>query len=317
MTEVVQAATHVGRAIERFEDAALLTGRGRYGDDVPVSPRTVHAAILRSPHAHAEILSIDAGAALAAGALAVLTGEDVKRLSDPFLVALKQPLDQWSLAVGRVRYVGEPVALVIAADRYLAEDALDRITVAYRELPAVVDAEAAVRIDAPVLHPAAGGNLVSSRDFRYGDPDAAFAAAERRVALTVRFPVHSYMPMECFVVVAEHRPDDQSFDVLSSFQGPYSIHPVMARALRVPGSRLRLRTPRDSGGSFGIKLAVFPYIVLMALAAKVVGRPVKWVEDRYEHLLAANSCPARVTTIEAAVRPDGIVTALKFDQLED
>src|SRR5277367_3149384 len=116
MTEVAQAAAHVGRALERFEDAALLTGRGRYGDDVPVSPRTVHAAILRSSHAHAEILSIDGSAALANGALAV------------------------------------------AADRYVAEDAVDRITVAYRELPAVVDAEAAARADAPMLHPAAGGN---------------------------------------------------------------------------------------------------------------------------------------------------------------
>src|SRR5437763_696890 len=123
--------------------------------------------------------------------------------------------------------------------------------------------------------------------------------------------------MECFVVVAEHRPDDNSYDVTSSFQGPYSIHPVMARALRVPSARLRLRTPRDSGGSFGIKLAVFPYIVLMALASRVVGRPVKWVEDRYEHLLSANSCPVRLTTIEAAVKTDGTITALKFDQLED
>src|SRR5262245_49513109 len=102
------AEGYVGRALERIEDAALLTGRGRYGDDVPVSPRTVHAAILRSPHAHAEIVSIDAGPALANGALAVLTGTDIKAISEPFLVALKQPLDQWSLAVDRVRYVGEP-----------------------------------------------------------------------------------------------------------------------------------------------------------------------------------------------------------------
>jgi 2-furoyl-CoA dehydrogenase large subunit len=311
------AEGYVGRALERVEDAALLTGRGRYGDDVPVSPRTLHAAILRSPHAHAEIVSVDGADALANGALAVLTGEDIRKLSDPFLVALKQPLDQWSLAVGKVRYVGEPVALVLAADRYAAEDALERLQVEYRELPQVVDPEAAAKPDAPVLHDGAKTNLVSSRDFVYGDPDAAFAAAEHKVALTVRFPGHSYMPIEGFVVVAEHRPDDDSYDVLSSFQGPYSIHPVMARALRVPGSRLRLRTPRDSGGSFGIKLSVFPYIVLMALASRVVGRPVKWVEDRFEHLQSANSCPVRVTTLEAAVQADGTITALKFDQLED
>jgi len=308
---------YVGRALERIEDAALVTGRGRYGDDLPVSPRTVHAAILRSPHPHAEIVAIDTTAALAHGALAVLTGADIRTLSDPFLVALKQPLEQWALAVGRVRYVGEPVVLVLAEDRYVAEDALEHVVVDYRELPAVVDSAAAAEPNAPVLHPAAGTNLLSTRDFRYGDPEAAFAAADRRVSIDVRFPGHSYMPIECFVVVAEHRPDDNSYDVTSSFQGPYSIHPVMARALRVPSSRLRLRTPRDSGGSFGIKLAVFPYIVLMALAARVVGRPVKWVEDRYEHLLSANSCPVRLTTLEAAVKADGTITALKFDQLED
>src|SRR5690349_16765692 len=145
------AEGYVGRRLERVEDGALLTGRGRYGDDVPVSPRTVHAAILRSPHAHAEIVSIDGSDALANGALAVLTGEDIRKISEPFLVALKQPLDQWSLAVGKVRFVGEPVVLVLAEDRYAAEDALERVQVEYRELPAVVDPEAAARPDAPVL----------------------------------------------------------------------------------------------------------------------------------------------------------------------
>ena len=111
--------------------------------------------------------------------------------------------------------------------------------------------------------------------------------------------------MECYVVVAEYRPADDSYDVLANFQGPFSTHPVMARALRVPGPKLRLRIPPDSGGSFGIKLSVFPYIVLAALAARITGRPVKWVEDRLEHLLAASSGPNRITEIEAAVTKDG------------
>ncbi len=230
---------------------------------------------------------------------------------------LRAPLHQWSLAVEKVRYVGEPVAVVLADDRYLAEDALDAIEVTYRELPVVVDLEEAAKEGAPLVHEAAGTNLVSVREFKYGDPDTAFAEAEHRVSLTTRFPRHSYMPIECFVVVAQYHEEDGSYDVLSNFQGPYSTHPVMSRSLRVPGSRLRLRTPRDSGGSFGIKQAVFPHIVLMSLAARIVGRPVKWIEDRYEHLLAANSCPGRVTTIEAAVKSDGTITGLKFDQLED
>src|SRR5437763_9025800 len=123
--------------------------------------------------------------------------------------------------------------------------------------------------------------------------------------------------MECYVVVAEYRPADESYDVLANFQGPFSTHPVMARALRVPGPRMRLRIPPDSGGSFGIKLSVFPYVVLTALAAKITGRPVKWVEDRAEHLLAASSGPNRVTEIEAAVTNDGKILGLRMDQLED
>ncbi len=118
-------------------------------------------------------------------------------------------------------------------------------------------------------------------------------------------------------MVAEHNPADDSYDVLANFQGPFSTHPVMARALRVPGPKMRLRIPPDSGGSFGIKLSVFPYVVLAALAARVTGRPVKWVEDRVEHLIAASTGPNRVTEIEAAVTKEGRILALRMDQLED
>jgi len=309
---------NVGQPLERTEDLRLLRGRGRYADDLPVSPRTLNAAILRSPYAHAEIESIDVAEALSRpGVFAVITGADIQALSDPFLVVLRQPLHQWSLAVGRVRYVGEPVVLVIADDRYLAEDAMDYVRIDYKQLPAAVDSLQAAGDKAPLVHEEAGSNLVSVRDFTYGDPDTAFAQADHRFSLTTHFPRHSYMPMENFVVVAEYSADDNSYDVFSNFQGPYSTHPVMSRALRVPGSRLRLRTPRDSGGSFGIKLAVFPYIVLMSLASRITGRPIRWIEDRYEHLTAANSCPNRITTLEAAVRKDGVITALRFDQLED
>lgn len=293
-------------------------GAGRYADDVAAPHGTLHAAIVRSPHAHAEIDAIDASRALALpGVHAVLTGEDIAAMSDPFLIVLKKPIDQWALAVGRVRYVGEPVAVVIADDRYIAEDGVDLVDVTYNPLPVVVDPLEAVKPDAPLLHPAAGSNELSTREFTYGDPQTAFAEAERTVSLKVEYPRSTYTPMECFVVVANYLRGDDSYDVLSNFQGPFSIHPVMARALRIPGTRLRLRIPADSGGSFGIKLSVFPYIVLMSLASRVVGRPVKWVEDRLEHLQAANSGPNRVTTIDAAVTAEGRVTALRFDNLED
>ena len=302
----------------RKEDPALLSGRGRYADDLPVPVGTLHAHVVRSPHAHADIVAIDASAALKHdGVWAVITGEDVRKLSEPFLAAVKTPVQQWALAVERVRYVGEPVALVVAESRYIAEDAAELVNIEYAPLEAVLDPRAACEKAAPLLHPQAETNEVSVRKFSYGDADAAFAHADRRIAMTTEFPRLSFTPIECYVVVAEHNPAEGSYDVLANFQGPFSMHPVMARALRVAGPKLRLRIPPDSGGSFGIKLSVFPYVVLIALAAKIAGRPVKWVEDRIEHLVAASSGPNRVTEIEAAITKDGRILGLKLDQLED
>jgi 2-furoyl-CoA dehydrogenase large subunit len=311
-------AGQLGKPLLRKEDPALLSGRGRYADDLAVPVGSLHAHVVRSPHAHAEIRSIDAAKALAHdGVWAVITGEDVRKLSDPFLAAIKTPVQQWALAVERVRYVGEPVALVVAESRYIAEDAAELVEIDYAPLEAVMDPLAACEKSSPLLHPQAKTNEISVREFSYGDPDAAFARADRRVALTVPFHRLSFTPIECYVVVAQYNPAKKSYDVLANFQGPFSIHPVMARALRVPGPKLRLRIPPDSGGSFGIKLSVFPYVVLMALAAKITGRPVKWVEDRIEHLVAASSGPNRVTEIEAAVTKGGRILGLKLNQLED
>lgn len=318
VADAAQSAPFVGRPLERVEDAALLTGRGRYGDDLGVKPGTLHAAVLRSPHGHALVKGIDTSAAEAArGVHTVLTGEDVRRWSQPFVVGVKQPMEHWSLAVDRVRYVGEPVAVVVAEDRYLAEDAVDLIRVEYAPLPAVVEIETAIAEDAPVLHPAAGTNVVSDRSFRYGDPEAAFAAAPHRVALTVHYPRNSCTPIEGGVVIAEHLPGDEGYEVTSNFMGPFSLHAVMALALKVPGTRLRHKVPRDSGGSFGVKQSVFPYVVLMCLASRKAGAPVKWVEDRLEHLAGATSATGRLATIEAAVEADGRITALSYDQFDD
>ena len=310
--------TLTGRGVERLEDASLLSGRGRFADDYPIRANTAHAAVLRSPHAHAEVLRVDPSEALASdGVITVVTGEDARHWSAPFIVSVRQSMEHWCLATDRVRYMGEPVAVVVAEDRYKAEDALDLIHVDYRPLPAVIDPQAAAAVDATVLHPAVGSNVVSARDFRYGDPEAAFAAVPHRIGLTVRYPRNACTPIEGYVVVAEYDPCEQTYDAFANFQGPFSLHPVMAQALKVPGNRFRLRTPRDSGGSFGIKQAVFPYVVAMCLAARKAGRPVKWVEDRLEHLLAASSATGRVTRIEAAVMDDGEILALSYDQLED
>ncbi len=309
---------YVGQAIERVEDARLLTGHARFADHYPTRPDTLHAAVLRSPYAHADIVSIDVSAARALpGVTAVLTGEDVRALSDPFLVVLKQPLDEWALAAGKVRFAGEAVALVLATSRYVAEDALEHIAVEYRALPVMVDPDAASSADALVIHEAAGTNVVSERSFTYGDPAAAFAASDRTVSMRIHYPRNSLTPIEAFVVIADYDAEASGFDIMSNFQGPYTGQPVMARALRVPESRVRLRTPAHSGGSFGVKQAVLPYIVMMCVAARHTGKTVKWVEDRLEHLSAATSAPNRIVDLKAAVEADGRITALAYEQLDD
>jgi 2-furoyl-CoA dehydrogenase large subunit len=301
------AGACIGQPLARFEDFALLTGHGRFADDLPVAAGTLHAAILRSPHPHAEILALDTSRALEMpGVACIVTGEDARRWTRPFIAAVRSPIEHWCLATDRVRYQGEPVAVVVAGGRYRAEDALDLIEVTYRSLPAMIDPRTV-----------AAREIVSDRRFRYGDPEAVFAASPHRITITTEYPRNGCTPLECFVVVAEYFLGEDAYEVTANFQGPFALHPVMALALDVPANRLLLRTPPDSGGSFGVKQAVFPYIVLMAIAARKAGRPVKWVEDRSEHLLAASSATNRVTTLEAAVTDRGEITALSWDQIED
>lgn len=308
----------VGQSLERVEDLTLLRGLGQFADDLAAPPGVAHAAFLRSPLAHGEIRSIDVAAARAMpGVFAVITGADVAAHCDAFIAGVKIDAPQYALAVDRVRYVGEPVAIVVARDRYLAEDALDAIAVDYVPLPAVVAPRDAAATDAPKLHAGTAGNVVHERAFRYGDPEAAFAGAMHTVEITTDYPRNSCTPIECYGVIARYLPDEGSYDVTANFQGPYTLHTVMARALRVPGNRLRLRTPPDSGGSYGVKQAVFPYVVALGVAAKLAGRPVKWIEDRLEHLEAATASTNRVTTLKAAFDRDGRLLALDWDQLED
>lgn len=309
---------YVGRPMERVEDTALLTASAKFTDDIPVRAGTLHAAFLRSPHASAEIKSIDVTAAKdQPGVVEVLTGAEIKELTTPFIMVVKEPMDQWSLAVDRVRFVGEAVAVVIADNRYLAEDAVDHIAVDYNVLKPVISPEDAAKEGAPLVHHACGTNVVSERTFHYGEPDKAFAEADHHVKLEISYPRNSHTPIEGYVVAAEFDTNEQTYDVMSNFQGPFTVHPVMARALKVPGSKLRMRSAPYSGGGFGVKQAIFPYVVMCCIAAKIVGRPVKWVEDRLEHLTAAIAAPNREMIVEAAATSDGRITALRYNMLDD
>ena len=308
MGVTVEPATWVGRPLERLEDAALLRGEGRFIDDLAPVAGARHAAILRSPLAHARIVRLDPAAALAApGVVGVLTGADVAALSRPFPAGIESPIPHYAAAHETVRYAGEPVAVVVARDRYVAEDALELIEVEYEPLEPVLDPLAAAETEA----------CVSDRSFHYGDVEEALARADVVVKETFRFHRWSCTPVECYGVVADWDHAAGSLTAWANFQGPFTLHSVAAAALGLSGSKLRLITPPDSGGSFGIKSAVFAYVVLMGLASRKLGVPVRWTEDRLEHLTGSSASTGRVTELEAGFTTDGELIALRYDAIED
>lgn len=312
-------STYIGQAIKQFESIPLVQGRGNYADDLAVKPGTLYAAVYRSSHAHALIKSIDIEHARAMpGVRTILTPEDVLAWSKPFINAVRSPMELWALAIDRVRYVGEPILVVIAESRYQAEDALEKVIVDFEPLPAINSIERALAEDAPLLHEKVGSNIVHEREFLYGTPDTEFENSTHELNLTFTYPRNSCTPIECGVVIAEYLAGDEGYEVCSNFMGPFSMHAVMASALKVPSNRLRHRTAKDSGGSFGVKQAVFAAVVLMCLASrKAGGRPVKWVEDRLEHLSAATAANGRKAEVRVAFESDGRIRALEIEQFDD
>ncbi len=302
----------VGKSVRRFEDLRLITGRGAFINDLTPVANMHHAAVLRSPHAHARIKGIDCREALKLpGVFGVLTGDDVKKMAKPFQVGVSRPPKYYPLAVDKARYFGEPVAVVVAVDRYVAEDALDLIKVDYEPLPAVVDVEKALEPGAPILHDELGDNVAVHRNLVYGDVAAAFAAADLTVKARFSFPKYGSTPMETYGVIAQWDPHAGMMTVWSNFHGPFILHPLVATMLQIPENKLRFIVPGDIGGGFGIKTSIYPYIALIALAAKKLGCAVKWIEDRQEHLSAGSSGTDRISYIEAAVKRDGTILGLK------
>lgn len=307
----------VGRSLLRKEDVRLLLGKGTYADDWRF-PHLSHAAIVRSPHAHARVLGIDTDQAKALpGVVDVLTGTEVGRMSNPFPTGMPQRLKYFSAAVDKIRYVGEPVAVVVAHNRYIAEDGCDLVRVDYEPLPAVVDQERALEPDAPLLHEEVGSNLVNHRLLDYGDVDSAFAEAD--VVVRERFKFHKYSstPIETCVVIAQYDDATGVMTIWSNFHGPYSLHSFVAKGLNVPENKLRLIAPPDIGSSFGIKIAIISYLTLIGLAAKKTGRTVKWVEDRREHLMALSSGAERTAYYEMAAKKDGTILAVKSKYIDN
>jgi 2-furoyl-CoA dehydrogenase large subunit len=308
VTVTVGTEPWIGRALPRLEDEALLRGEGRFIDDLDPVPNARHAAILRSLVPHARIAGLDVSGTLELpGVVGVLTGADVAAMSRPFPAGVDSGVTYWAAAHEVTRYVGEPLAVVVARDRYVAEDAVELIHVDYEPLEPVLEVEAAIDGDA----------CVHDRSFVYGDVDGALARADLVVRERFRFPRWSCTPVECYGVVCDWDEGTGTLTAWANFQGPFTLHSVAAAALRLPGSKLRLITPPDSGGSFGIKSAVYAYVVLIGLAARRFGVPVRWTEDRLEHLAGSAASTARVTELEAGFTADGELLALRYDAIED
>lgn len=307
----------VGSPVERLEDKRLLTGRGTFFDDIQVAG-VRYAAILRSPHAHARIKSINYEKALELpGVIGVFTGEDAVKMAKPFAVAVSKPPKYYPIAVDKVRFVGEPVAVVVATDRYLAEDAMELIEVDYEPLEAVVDVEKALEPDAPVLHEHIGNNVAIHRHMTYGDVERAFQEADLVVKDKFYFPSYTGACMETFGVAASWDPGEETMTIWAPFQGPYTVFAVMTRSLGIPQNKLRLIVPSDIGGGFGIKTSLFPYMALIALVSKKLCVPVKWVSDRREDLLASSRHTDRTAYYELALKKDGTILGVKAKLMDN
>ncbi len=304
-----------GAAICRQEDQRFLTGTATYVDDIHL-PDMLHAAILRSPHAHAVIRSIDTSQAVQLpGVVAVWTYADLDKISEPLPLliphpALTHPHTQYALAKDVVRYVGEAVAIVIASDRYVAEDAVALVDVDYEPLPVVSPLNLLDALNPATPHIYAPHNIAAHLVQQVGDIDAAFARATHTFQRHVQLERSASQPMETRGVVARFDAFERTLHVWDSTQGPISIRNGLAMLFGLPADNVRVTAP-DVGGSFGVKIMLFyPEEVLVPLAALRLGRPVKWIEDRLEHMVCSNHERGQIHDITVAMDAHGHILGL-------
>ena len=310
----------IGVSVKRKEDRRLLTGRGTYAADVRV-PRMLYAAVLRSPHPHARLVAIHAEKATRLdGVAAVFTGADLGAIGPiPVRVGSRPRMLQClqlPLARDKVRYVGEPIAFVVAESRYLAEDALETIDVEWEPLPAVADVTRALELGAPVLHEAIGDNLVERLGMKRGDGAAALAGADVRIRERFAVQRHTGVPMETRGLTAAFDPGTSVLTLWGVAKVPHFNRRVLSELLDHPEHLIRF-IELEVGGGFGIRGEFYPEDLLVPWAAMRLGRPVQWIEGRREHLIAANHSRQQEHEIEIGVRRDGTIVALHDRYLVD
>ena len=311
---------YIGAPIRRKEDRRFLTGRGQFVDDVKL-PNALHAAIVRSPHAHARIVSVDTSAAREMpGVFDVLTFEDIAAavVPRPIPVRLRAYSDllkflQYPLAHGKVHYVGDPVAVVLADSRYLAEDAADVVDIVYDPLHALVDVKESLRGET-VIHEAQGTNVAFEYTSSIGDPDTAFRDADYTRKEEFRCHRHTANPMETRGLAASYDAGREQLTVWGETKVPHYNRGVLSSLLQMPEHRIHFVEP-DVGGGFGVRGEFYPENFLVPFAAIKTGRAVKWTEDRAEHLISANHSREHVCEMELAVRKDGTILGMRAQVL--
>ena len=318
--------TYTGQPLKRFEDPKLVSGQGSYVDDIKL-PGLLHAAILRSPHAHARINGIDVSQAQQApGVAAVINVDDLegvisdlapRAMSGEWQIDEFKPPQQPALAKGKVRYVGQPVAVVVADEASQARDALDLIQVEYEPLEPVMHPRDAASAGSVLIHEELGTNVALRihHDRQGKDLDAAFEKADRIVRQSYEVQRLAPVPMETRGLVAHYRPDEDFLTIWASTQGPHTVRRQMSRLLDRPESSIRVIAP-DVGGGFGEKGGVFPEDLVVAHLSVLLGRPVKWVADRQENMLGFHGRGHSVN-LEAAVLNDGTILGIKLDIAAD
>ncbi|MBX9601861.1 MAG: molybdopterin-dependent oxidoreductase, partial [Bryobacteraceae bacterium] len=311
--------TLVGKPVKRREDPRLLTGTATYVDDIKM-PGMHYATIVRSPHAAANIKSINVEAAKNhPGVAAVFTGADTKDVGPvpcgASLPGLRVP-HHHILATDRVYFVGHPVAVVVATDRYIARDAADLIEVEYEVLPAVADPEKAVEAGAPPVHPQWPDNVAFTYHQEGGDVEKAFAEAD--VVVKQRITSQRLIPtaMETRGVVADYRVNEKAMTLYTSTQIPHLVRTLVASMLGLPENRFRVVAP-EVGGGFGSKLNVYAEEALMGFVSMKLNKPVKWIESRRENFLCTIHGRGHVDFYEIAAKKDGTILGLKVKIIQD
>ena len=311
--------SYIGESVVRPQTTRLLAGRGVFTDDV-VRPRMLHVAFVRSPHAHARIASIDvAGARALPGVAAVVTGEDMAPVCSGWVgtlahfAGMKSAL-QRPLATGKASWQGEPVAAVVAESRAVAEDGISRVRVEWGPLPAATDPESALDPSTPVIHPELGDNLAFRLDLASGDADRAFAEADTVLHETFTMGRHTGVTLEARAILADFDPSERRLTVYHSFQAPNMMQDILARHLNLPEHDVRVIC-KDVGGSFGIKVHIYPDEMATCALSVMLGRPVKFTADRLESFVSDIHAREHRVKAELAVMGDGTIRGMRVDDL--